>query len=299
MARAKIALLADRGVVRVRGEDAGKLLQDVITNDMALLDSQPALHAALLTPQGKMLLEFFVTRSESDGGFLLETARERTGDLVKRLSLYRLRAKATIDEAADLAVAATFGDNAGAEDGIVGFPDPRLAALGRRLLAPRETLERVVEARVQDGTADRVGAEEYHAYRVGLGVPEAGLDYALGDTFPHEADLDQLNGVSFSKGCFVGQEVVSRMQHRGSQRKRVVPVEGDAPLASGSEVRAGAVAIGAVGSVAGRQGLALVRLDRAAEAVAKGEALTAGGVRLTLRRPEWASFDLAAAPARQ
>ncbi len=128
-------------------------------------------------------------------------------------------------------------------------------------------------------------------------MPEGGKDYVLGDTFPHEADLDQLNGVSFSKGCFVGQEVVSRMQNRGNVRKRVVPIEGEAPLASGAEIKAGAASIGTVGSVAGRLALALIRLDRAAEAKAKGQALTADGVAVTLRKPDWATFELAPAAA--
>jgi folate-binding protein YgfZ len=126
-------------------------------------------------------------------------------------------------------------------------------------------------------------------------VPEGGKDYAFGETFPHEADLDQLGGVSFTKGCFVGQEVVSRMQNRASIRKRIVPVVGAAPLTTGAEVAAGAAVIGTIGSVAGTHGLALVRLDRAAEAAAKGDSLTAGGVAIALRRPDWATFELAPA----
>jgi hypothetical protein len=139
--------------------------------------------------------------------------------------------------------------------------------------------------------------EDYHAHRIALGVPEGGKDYVLGDTFPHEADLDQLNGVSFSKGCFVGQEVVSRMQNRANVRKRVVSVEGDAALTSGVEVQAGAAVIGTIGSVAGKLALALLRLDRAAEAKAKGQVLTAGGIALALRKPDWATFDLAPSAA--
>ena len=149
--------------------------------------------------------------------------------------------------------------------GTVSFADPRLPALGSRILADARS------ARGKVAAADALDAapEDYHAHRIALGVPEGGKDYVLGDTFPHEADLDQLGGVSFSKGCFVGQEVVSRMQNRGNVRKRVVPIEGEGPLASGAEVKVGAAAIGTVGSVAGRLALALLRLDRAAEAKAK------------------------------
>ena len=117
-------------------------------------------------------------------------------------------------------------------------------------------------------------------------------DYAFGEVFPHEADLDQLDGVSFTKGCFVGQEVVSRMQNRANVRKRILPVVGEAPLRAGAEITAGAALIGAVGSVADKDALALVRLDRAAEATAKGDRLMAGGVAIALRKPDWARFEL-------
>ena len=177
--------------------------------------------------------------------------------------------------------------------GTVSFPDPRLPALGSRILAEARLAASIAAA---TNSLD-ASTEDYHAHRIALGVPEGGKDYVLGDTFPHEADLDQLNGVSFSKGCFVGQEVVSRMQNRASVRKRVVPIEGDAPLTSGAEIKVGEAAIGTVGSVAGKQALALVRLDRAAEAKAKGQVLTADGVPVTLRKPDWATFDLAPAAA--
>ena len=137
MTPAKIALLADRGVVRVAGEDAEKLLQGIITNDMDLLASQPAIHAALLTPQGKILFEFFVVKAGD--GFLLETARDKAADLAKRLTLYKLRAKVDDPDASDdYRVLALWGDaphSLGETTGTVSFPDPRLPALGSRILA--------------------------------------------------------------------------------------------------------------------------------------------------------------------
>jgi len=148
-----------------------------------------------------------------------------------------------------------------------------------------------------DGIGATAEPDAYHAHRIALGVPEGGKDYAFGDAFPHEADLDLLHGVSFDKGCFVGQEVVSRMQHRANIRKRVAPIEGEAPLTSGAEVTAGTAVIGTVGSVADRLALAMVRLDRWGEAKAKGEPVRAGSVPLTLRQPAWAPFDLLAAKA--
>ena len=295
MTLAKMALLPDRGVVRVAGEDAWKLLQGTVTNDMALLDSQAALHAALLTPQGKVLFEFFAAKA-ADGGFLLETAIDQVGSLVRRLTMYKLRAKADIaDATTDYRVLALWGDAPvchGPTARTVGpFQDPRLEALGVRVLA---------EARFASDIASSTNgseqtAEAYHAHRIALGVPEGGKDYPLGDTFPHEANLDVLGGVSFTKGCFVGQEVVSRVQHRRSARKRIVIVESDGPLETGAEVMAGTATIGAVGSVAGRRALALLRLDRAQEATAKGEELSAGGRRIAMRVPDYLKSVQAAA----
>jgi len=258
---------------------------------MDLLAEQPALHAALLAPQGKILFEFFVVRTS--GGFLLETVKDKAADLVKRLNLYKLRAKVDISDASDdYRVFALWGDGPSSLGGTrpaLSFPDPRLGDLGFRILAEAKSASDITAA-ISGADAP---AQDYHAHRIALGVPEAGKDYALGDTFPHEADFDQLHGVSFAKGCYVGQEVVSRMQNRATARKRVVPIEGEAPLASGVEIQAGEAVIGVVGSTAGRQGLALIRLDRAAEARSKGQAIMAGGVAVALRKPDWASFELA------
>ena len=291
-------MLPDRGIVRVAGEDAEKLLQGVVTNDMDLLADRPAIHAALLTPQGKILFEFFVVKA-GEGNYLLETGADQAAGLAKRLAMYKLRAKAMIEDAtAEYRVLALWGDAPailGETTGTVSFPDPRLPALGMRMLAEARFATDIASATNGMDTAP----DEYHAHRIALGVPEAGKDYALGDTFPHEADMDQLGGVSFSKGCFVGQEVVSRMQHRAHVRKRVMSIDvvGAGILQSGSEVLAGAAAIGKVGSVAGRQALALLRLDRAAEAKAKDDPLTADSVAIALRKPDWATFELEPAAA--
>ena len=283
----RLTLLADRGVVCVAGADAGKLLQGVISNDVGVLDRAPALHAGLLSPQGKILFEFFLVRAGD--AFLLETRRELASELVKRLSMYRLRAKATIaDASADYRLLVAWGTSAGqvAPHGLVSYPDPRLADLGIRLLQRADAQETVP---IDERSFATPG--DWHRHRIGLGVPEGGKDYPLGDTFPHEADFDLLNGVSFSKGCFVGQEVVSRMHNRASVRKRVVPIEADVPLTAGAAISAGKAVIGTIGSVAGRRGLAMLRLDRAAEARASGEALTASGVVIHVRRPPWAAHQ--------
>jgi folate-binding protein YgfZ len=139
--------------------------------------------------------------------------------------------------------------------------------------------------------AELVDATAYEAHRIALGIPRGGLDYGYGDAFPHEADMDQLSGVDFQKGCYVGQEVVSRMEHRGTARTRAVPVryEGAAP-ASGTAIVAGDRALGTMGSAAAGRGIALLRLDRVADAISGGDTLTAGGVPIRPIKPEWARF---------
>jgi folate-binding protein YgfZ len=286
MSHCQATRLFDRGVLRVRGVDARKFLQGVITNNLDKAEEGTAVHTGLLSPQGKILFDFFVV--PHGGDILIEAAKDTLAELAKRLGFYRLRALVEIAEAPEYDVAAVWDGTPTLPEEAIAFADPRLQALGMRVLLP-------------DGAAiSRLSCAEasenaYHARRIMLGVPEGGRDYALGDTFPHEALFDQLNGVDFKKGCFVGQEVVSRMEHRGTTRKRVVPVEGDGPLLSGTEVKAGDLPLGTIGSVAGTRGLALLRLDRAADAASKGTALTAGDATITLSRPAFAGFEMPAA----
>jgi folate-binding protein YgfZ len=283
MSHCRAALLPDRSVLRVTGPDAHKLLQGVITNNLDRTQDGAAIHAGLLSPQGKILFDFFALAAGD--GFLLEVAREKAAELAKRLGFYRLRAKVDITEAPEFTVAVAWGGEARPPAGAIVYADPRLAELGIRLLLPSGK-------NVADLGCEPASEEDYHALRIKLGVPEGGRDYVFGDAFPHDALFDQLKGVDFKKGCFVGQEVVSRMQHRGTARKRIVPVEGDAPLTSGAEIEAGGLPIGPIGSVDGVSGLALVRLDRVEDAVAKGEPLMAGETHITLRRPSFATFDV-------
>src|SRR5262249_48690713 len=136
-----------------------------------------------------------------------------------------------------------------------------------------------------------VDAAAYEAHRLALGVPRGGFDFIYGDAFPHETDMDQLAGVDFAKGCYVGQEVVSRIEHRGTARKRVVPIayDGIAPEA-GMPVMAGEKQLGTLGSTAGGRGLAMLRLDRVEDALAAGPPLVAGRATIRLGRPDWARF---------
>ena len=262
-------LLADRGVIAVSGPDAAAFLDNILTNDMALLDRQPAMLAGLLTPQGKILFEMLVVRAQQ--GYWLDTHRAKAAELAKRLAMYRLRSRIEIADlsARSSVVALAGGEPPAAEADSVALPDPRHPGLGWRLVSVREP----------SGPSGDAGAHD--RLRVALGIGEAGRDYVLGDTFPHEANWDRIGGVSFSKGCFVGQEVVARMQHKTIVRKRIVRLTAGAALAEGSPIVVGTAEIGRVGTVAGPSALAMLRLDRALEAATKGETLTASGVAVT------------------
>ncbi len=295
MADTKIALLPDRGVVTVTGPDARTLLQGLITNDMELLDRQPALHAGLLSPQGKILFDFFVVPSPD--GFCLETPRSKAAELADRLKMYKLRSKVEIADASpDYTVAAIWGGEyapKGEGNPPIWFADPRLPELGYRELTTLRS-----DWALGGETCDSATQDEYHAHRIGLGVPGGGRDYAFGDAFAHEALFDQLHGVSFEKGCYVGQEIVARMQNRGTARSRIVPVVAEKELpATGTPVTAAGVEIGKLGSTAGIRGLAQIRIDRAAEFRDKGEALRIGDTTVTIELPRWATFSLDAKPA--
>ncbi len=273
----KAAHLTDRGVVRVGGPEARGFLQGLVTGNVLTLEPGEARWAALLSPQGKILFDFLMSAERETNGpeeILLDVKRDMTADLVKRLTMYKLRAKVEIsDESASLGVIALYGGAPGE-----GARDSRHSALGTRLILPVAR----IEAQMLTFGGD-AGLSDYAAHRIVLGVPEGGVDFAYGDAFPHEADMDQLNGVDFKKGCFIGQEVVARMQYRGTTRNRVLKValEGAAPP-PGATVMAGQTRIGVMGSSAGARGLALLRIDRAEEAALAGQTLVSGETRLKL-----------------
>ncbi len=279
------AFLADRAVLAVDGADAETFLNRLLTQTVPPAGETQAAYAALLTPQGKVVSDMFVSRNpHQPDGFLIDCPIAVAPDLVKRLTMYRLRAAVTIeDRSSVLGVTALWGDQKpDAED--VCSPDPRLPAMGYRVIGER-------------GIGGEEASRAYHAHRIGLGLSEGGKDYMFGSVFPHEINLDQLHGLAFDKGCYVGQEVVSRMEHRGLARNRMVPVvfpDGFA-ASEGIEILAGTLPAGHLGSVtSGGKGLALLRLDRVAEAQAKGQAITAGGVALVPLKPDWATFEFPA-----
>jgi folate-binding protein YgfZ len=283
------ALLPDRGVVKVAGDDARRFLNGLATSDIGKVSPAAARFGALLTPQGKVIVDFIAAEAaaEDAGGFFLDCPKALAPTLTDKLNFYRLRAKVTVEDLSDgLGVMAVWGGGAVSDDGL-SYADPRLAALGSRTILP-PTLAAEAAAGI-GASLSEPGA--YEAHRIALGVPRGGEDFTYGDTFPHEADMDQLAGVDFDKGCYIGQEVVSRVEHRHSARTRVVPVayEGGAPGA-GLPVMAGDKQAGTFGSSAQGRGLAMLRLDRVADALAAGTALTCGGIAIRLVKPDWARF---------
>jgi folate-binding protein YgfZ len=283
----KAALLADRTVIKVIGDDARKFLHGLVTADMLALTPGTARFCALLTPQGKIIADFFVAEAPpaDGGGFFLDVPRALGATLFDKLNLYKLRAKVLVEDLAEILGVLAVWDGTPAAEYDLSYADPRLPALGARSMIPPH---RTADAAREIG-ASLVAAEDYEAHRIALGVPRGGVDFAYGDAFPHEADMDQLGGVDFAKGCYVGQEVVSRIEHRGIARTRAVPIsyDGGAPE-NGVAIAAGERQVGTMGSAARGRGIALLRLDRVAEAT---EPLTAGGVPIHLVKPDWARFS--------
>jgi folate-binding protein YgfZ len=273
--------LIDRALVAVSGADAEHFLQNILTTDLDALTAGEAKPGALLTPQGKILFDFLISRA--DGGFRLECRADIADDFVRRLMLYKLRAKVEIGKESQSVVAVSWEDDSAIDGGRTGAMAVRDARFPEDI-----TVVRLYGAGIPAADADILA---WHALRIRNGVPESGSDYALGDAFPHDVLLDQMGGVGFRKGCYVGQEVVSRMQHRGTARRRVLIANAESNLPpSATTITAGGRPMGTLGSVSGRDGLALVRIDRVAEAVREGQPILADDVRLSLEIPAWAKF---------
>jgi folate-binding protein YgfZ len=289
----KAALLPDRGVVKVAGADARAFLNGLLTADVTKVTPEQACFGALLTPQGKIIVDCITAEAPAGdgGGFFLDVPRALAGEFVQKLNFYKLRSKVICEDLSEVLGVMAVWDGAGDTDYGLVYADPRLPALGFRVMLPPH----LAKETAADLGAELMEAQAYEAHRITLGVPRGGLDFVYGDAFPHETDMDQLSGVDFDKGCYVGQEVVSRMEHRGSARSRIVPVatqdanQGFLPDA-GLPVMAGDKQVGITGSGAGTRGLAMLRLDRVADARAAGLPLTAGGIPIEVRKPEWATF---------
>lgn len=277
--------LANRTIVSVSGPDAEHFLQNILTTDLDKLTAGVAKPGALLTPQGKILFDFLISRSGADG-FLLDCRADIADDFVRRLMLYKLRAKVEIAKRDQQLVTVSWETDSGASHSD-STALPSETSLRDLRFPESATVYRSY------GTLPGTDTEaDWAALRVAHGIAESGSDYALGDAFPHDVLLDQMDGVGFKKGCYVGQEVVSRMQHRGTARRRVliVAAEQDLPQA-GTDITADGRSVGTLGTVAGKAGLAIARIDRVKDAVDSGTPLLAGDVSVILSIPGWAKFS--------
>ena len=258
--------LSNRAIISVSGADAEPFLNGILTTSTLGLEDGAFRYGALLTPQGKVIADALITRRAD--AVLLDCAASAAPALIKRLALMKLRAAVSIGESRDLGVAV-----------FEGAADPRDDRAPRRRIVPR--------TEGHDPTP-------YHEARIAAGVAEQGADFSAEDVFPADINMDLVGGVDFRKGCFVGQEVVSRMKRRGTARRRTLKLALTGAASPGSPVLAGDFEIGLLTSISGGAALARVRIDRLAEAWAKGETLSAGGAPIVFDRPYWLAGELAA-----
>jgi len=294
MPNARFVLFEDRGVLAITGPDRRSFLQGLVSNDVDKVTPTQARYAALLTAQGKYLHDF--TMAELDEAILIDAEAARLADLKRRLSIYRLRAKATLEERPDLAVAAVFGDDAltaldlSAEPGAarafaagIVFVDPRLAALGARCILARDKAESALTA----AGFTQTEFEVYDRLRLGLGIPDGSRDLQLEKSILLEAGFDELNGVDWNKGCYIGQELTARTKYRGLIKRRLVPVAIDgASPPPGTVVLADGRDVGEMRSSHDGRGLALLRID-----VLQDRRLTAGDAVIVPSLPQWMQID--------
>lgn len=272
------ALLDDRAVLAISGPEAREFLQGLVTNDVAGgLAPGAGLYTALLSAQGKILYDFFVT--EGDGALLIDCARASRDALLRKLKMYKLRARVEIEAREPLAVYSNLKGHpenrtTSYADRAVTFADPRLSALGMRSIGA-----------IAEMPANLPGPRGYHEMRLALGVPEAS-DFGFEKVFALDAGLEELRGVSFTKGCYIGQELTSRMKHRATTRKRILIVTAQCDLPGSGPLTRGGSEIGEILSAHGHTAFALVRMDRLEET--QGD-VAAASVPVTLKKPQWLS----------
>ncbi len=305
MSQPHAVILETRGVLKATGPDVRAFLQGIVSNDVLRVAPERAVWTAFQTPQGKFLHEFFLVEApeaapEEGPAFLLDAEAARRADLLRRLSIYKLRAKARLSDANEaFCVAALFGEGAlgrlGLEGGEAGraaafaggraFVDPRLPELGARAILPREGARAALAAA---GFA-AAGQQDYDRLRIPLGVPDGSRDLEVEKSLLLESGFEELNGLDWDKGCYMGQELTARTKYRGLVKKRLMPVEIDGPApAPGTPVLRDGREAGVMRSSAGGVGLALLRLERLAGL--DGQALTAGEAKVTPAKPDWARF---------
>jgi folate-binding protein YgfZ len=303
----RFVVLPQRGVLGIGGRDARDLLQNIISNDVHRLGPTAAMYALLLTPQGKYLHDFFLAAHDdaaSSSTLVLDVERERIADLIRRLTLYKLRSEVTLTDVSDrYAVVVAFGrgaarmlslrDSSGSARALgdgVAFVDPRLGELGARAIL----LIKSAAATLAGAGFAAASVATYDGLRLRHGVPDASRDMIIDKTFPLEAGLDALHAIDYDKGCYVGQELTARTHYRGTIRKRLMPVQIDGPVPeAGTPVLLGDVEAGEMRSAVPGVGLAFLRLEHVETAERTGAALKAGSATLRAVRPAWFNEPIA------
>jgi len=275
--------LSNRALVHITGDEAEKFLQAVITTDLDKLGADDLKPGALLAPQGKILFDFLVSRI--DGGLRFDLPASIAADFIKRITLYRLRAKAEIKQLPESLVSVSWQTESHSSQSDSIKRDSRFPAELNVYRIYGQT----------DGATDE---SAWTKLRAEYGIAEGETDFAYSDVFPHDVNFDQTGGVSFPKGCFIGQEVVSRMQHRGTARRRVLVARSEAPLPPmGTPLTVDGREIGTMGSSADMVGIALVRIDRVKDAMDAGNVILAGETPVTLTLPPHVRFGFPEAEA--
>ena len=266
----KVLELTNRGVIRLSGKDSKDLLQGLITNDIDALTNEPAIHCALLTPQGKYLFDFFIVKDGDD--LLLDCVASRMPDLIRRLMMYRLRADVDITDISDSYKVYALWDAS------TGYKDPRHNEIGNRLITDIAP------------TGDALPLEDYEEKRLALGLPDGSRDIMVDKNFILEANFKELNGVSFTKGCYVGQELTARMNHRTTVKKRLLPViSKNGLIESGAAItNTDGKSVGDIRSVSGNRAIAFIKLEYLGE----NNSFKAGDAEIDVILPEW--LDLSA-----
>ncbi len=292
-------LLDGRGVIRVCGGDARSFLQGLVSNDVEKVGEHRAIHAALLTPQGKYLYDFFI--SEIDGALMLDCeAADRLGSLLKRLSMYKLRSDVELGDVSDkFACFAMFGDGAAQSLGLdehdpgnaavfaggIAYMDPRLGDAGVRAVIPRDGAEKALE----DAGFKAVPFDEYDCHRIRLGLTEGSRDLKVERSILLENGFDEWGSTDWDKGCYMGQELTARTKYRGLVRKRLLPVFIDGPAPEpGTPLLLDGKEVGEMRSSCGNVGLAVIRLEHM---TGEGVSFTAGDASLTASKPDWMAFQ--------
>lgn len=276
----------NRGLLLLSGPEVDTFLQGLVSNDVIQADGQKAVYSAFLTPQGKFLYDFFMIRSEK--GVFLDCRADDIPAFGKKLKMYKLRSDVALEDvSADYQVSAIYGDDTSPvlpsdinqkvlPDGTIIYRDPRLSSAGVRILStPDFDLDSLcAEISVDD---------DYQSHRIQLGLPEAPLDLITDKSILLESGFDELNGVNWKKGCYMGQELTARTKYRGLIKKRLVPVNVEGDAASGDDIVFNGKVVGDIRSVDQGLGIAMIKID----ALRQQSTFDAGSAKISVNLPDW------------